>query len=513
MASSSKAASGPMMRSTWSRSTSSWVFVLVPAGLPPVSATTSSALRPARVLFRSLKNRIIPCSIWIPPWARGPVFTVSRPTRTGLFWATAGMGSVAATTAPVLTRNLRRVSPSAIASSFANVEGPAADPYPKTGEPLRPVQTTALARRIPALGKGSRAVQRIDLVGGDPLDAGPRALERRHLDLDQELRARETRDPAAQGCGAAPGKPRWPLAMRAIHVGTLHGEDAPPDDVLERGAGLAERPLDRAVGHVGLARPVPLRLDLAGRVHRRAAAHVDPVADLDGARVAARLLALALRVDIPPRAGRADDGLGLDLDEHLRADQRRDAEQRRDGSDVAQRLQPGPGIVVRPAQIGQERLGVDEVLARPARLGQGAEDGLHGGARLPVHVAHALDHAPRSQRRGAGDEHAIAHPHGPRVRVLLLDGPPGRDPPRRLSRAVHGVELDLDQLLRSGQPADLHQRGDRSRLSEVLRVRPGRLVGDGDVGDVDAAPHHVGEPSPGLAHAPLCDAHDRVDLP
>src|SRR5262245_6862789 len=121
IASSSNAASGPKIMSTWSRSTSSCVLVLVPAGLPPVSATTSSTLRPASMWFRSLRNRIVPCSIWIPPVARGPVFTVRRPMRTGLFWAMAGAGSVAARIAPVVpARNSRRPILVAIAVSFAS---------------------------------------------------------------------------------------------------------------------------------------------------------------------------------------------------------------------------------------------------------------------------------------------------------------------------------------------------------------------------------------------------------
>src|SRR5215831_9084449 len=120
MARSSKAASGPKIMSTCSRSTSSWVLVLVPAGLPPVSADTSSTLRPASMWFRSLRNRTVPCSIWIPPAASGPVFTVSRPIRAGLFWAIAGAGSVAASTAPVVpARNSRRpILVVAIAASF-----------------------------------------------------------------------------------------------------------------------------------------------------------------------------------------------------------------------------------------------------------------------------------------------------------------------------------------------------------------------------------------------------------
>src|SRR5262245_60330559 len=63
----------------------------------------------------------MPCSIWMPPWARGPVFTVSRPRRTGLAWARADRGSAAARAVP--TRNLRRSRDRAIAFSFARVLG------------------------------------------------------------------------------------------------------------------------------------------------------------------------------------------------------------------------------------------------------------------------------------------------------------------------------------------------------------------------------------------------------
>src|SRR6266581_6794106 len=107
--------------STWSRSTSSCVLVLVPAGLPPVSATTRSILRPASMWFRSLRKRTVPCSIWIPPAASGPVFTVSRPMCTGLDWLIAGAGSAAAAIAPAVpARNSRRPILVAIAVSFAS---------------------------------------------------------------------------------------------------------------------------------------------------------------------------------------------------------------------------------------------------------------------------------------------------------------------------------------------------------------------------------------------------------
>src|SRR5262249_14000267 len=60
----------------------------------------------------------MPCSIWMPPCASGPVFTVRRPRRTGLLCASAGMASVAVTAA-VPARNARRLSFAAIGGSFA----------------------------------------------------------------------------------------------------------------------------------------------------------------------------------------------------------------------------------------------------------------------------------------------------------------------------------------------------------------------------------------------------------
>src|SRR5438552_12925762 len=53
---------------------------------------------------------MVPCSIWMPPWASGPVFTVKRPMRTGLACALAGLGRVAAAARAVPARNVRRSS-------------------------------------------------------------------------------------------------------------------------------------------------------------------------------------------------------------------------------------------------------------------------------------------------------------------------------------------------------------------------------------------------------------------
>src|SRR5258708_3716525 len=69
---------------------SSCALVLAPAGFPPVSAEMNSILRPASVLLFSLRKDAIPCSIWMPPWASGPVLTVKSPIRNGAACAMAG---------------------------------------------------------------------------------------------------------------------------------------------------------------------------------------------------------------------------------------------------------------------------------------------------------------------------------------------------------------------------------------------------------------------------------------
>src|SRR5437660_3151987 len=58
---------------------------------------------------------MVPCSIWIPPAASGPVLTVSRPMRTGLGCAIAGNGKDAVTATPAApARNPRRSTLTAI---------------------------------------------------------------------------------------------------------------------------------------------------------------------------------------------------------------------------------------------------------------------------------------------------------------------------------------------------------------------------------------------------------------
>src|SRR5437870_2708878 len=64
---------------------------------------------------------MVPCSIWIPPAASGPVLTVSRPMRTGLGCAIAGNGKDAVTAAPAApARNPRRLTLTAISLLLFN---------------------------------------------------------------------------------------------------------------------------------------------------------------------------------------------------------------------------------------------------------------------------------------------------------------------------------------------------------------------------------------------------------
>ena len=188
------------------------------------------------------------------------------------------------------------------------------------------------------------------------------------------------------------------------------------------------------------------------------------------------------------------------------------AEQGRRGPHVAQRLEPGARVVRGVGEIGEKRLGVDDVLSRGAGLLQRAEDRIHRVPRLPVEIALALDEPTGAERGGAGDEHAIAHAHRPRVRVLFLDGAPGPDAARRGAGAVDSVQLDLDQLLGARQPADLDERGRRPRVAQIPGECSRRRVGERHIRDVDTASHDVGELAPRLAHAPFGDGHDRLDL-
>src|SRR5262249_6100421 len=158
---------------------------------------------------------------------------------------------------------------------------------------------------------GSRAVERVGGVRADPLDARVRALDRGHLDLDQELWARKPCNTAPERRGAALGEPGRALTVRAVHADAVDGECTPAHNIVQARAGLLQRPAGGAYRQIGLRRPVARRLRLARGVHRRAAADPDPVSDRHRPRVAAWLLALLLGVNVTAGLRGADDRFGL----------------------------------------------------------------------------------------------------------------------------------------------------------------------------------------------------------
>src|SRR4051812_31710 len=91
----------------FSRSTSSWILVRVCAGVPPPSATKSSTLRPAIMLFFSCRYCCSARSMSMPPEASGPVFTVISPRRIGPCCANEGSALAAATAPLAWTKRLR----------------------------------------------------------------------------------------------------------------------------------------------------------------------------------------------------------------------------------------------------------------------------------------------------------------------------------------------------------------------------------------------------------------------
>src|SRR5262245_21162420 len=84
----------------------------------------------------------------------------------------------------------------------------------------------------------SARVERVGRVGPDPLDPGACSLDRRHLDLDEELVPGQAADAAAKRGRIALRERRRPFAVRAVLAGAVHGERPPPHHVVQRGAGL-----------------------------------------------------------------------------------------------------------------------------------------------------------------------------------------------------------------------------------------------------------------------------------
>src|SRR5262249_14288343 len=130
---------------------------------------------------------MVPCSIWMPPVASGPVFTVSSPMRTGLLWAKAGTGTAASA---ALIRNGRRVSRWAMASSLIP-GGPARASRSVAARDLRRLAGEAhdVQPRASAVGQvDEAALVGLDVVRLDRHLAAPRAV--RHAALGRPLRGR-----------------------------------------------------------------------------------------------------------------------------------------------------------------------------------------------------------------------------------------------------------------------------------------------------------------------------------
>src|SRR5882672_2622478 len=104
---------------------------------------------------------MVPCSIWMPPAASGPVFTVSRPILTGLPCARATRGSVVASVAPAApTRKPRRSTLSAIADSF---RGPASVALGQPEDVLREIVQNHLLRDRRDLVEADLAPEPLDV--------------------------------------------------------------------------------------------------------------------------------------------------------------------------------------------------------------------------------------------------------------------------------------------------------------------------------------------------------------
>src|SRR5215471_16785237 len=235
MASSSNAASGPRMTLTLSRSISSAALVFAPAGLPPVPAEMNSILRPASVLFFCLSRVEIPCSIWMPPWASGPVLTVSRPIRNGAPWAIAGMPMVAAAVPAALpARNLRRSRQSGIAYPPGSpIGGLFSSPAPRRRE-LTPSSASVFHDIEPGIVVGAIGNPiAVDEDVGGLNDAGAvrpvidqPARRRRHqrADLDRPVLVADVEHPHAGVLVGGEDQLRADEAARAVLVNIVRAE-------------------------------------------------------------------------------------------------------------------------------------------------------------------------------------------------------------------------------------------------------------------------------------------------
>src|SRR5215468_11502182 len=133
----------------------------------------------------------MPCSIWMPPAASGPVFTVRSPILTGFGCAKAGAPARAAVAA-VPTRKFRRVNLGAMVSSF--------------GEP---------AESLRAAGGLAGDLQARGLVGHLAADGHVTNLLPEAIDLGQDLLVR-----LLDVDGIGDGHPAW-TSRQPEHFGAV----------------------------------------------------------------------------------------------------------------------------------------------------------------------------------------------------------------------------------------------------------------------------------------------------
>src|SRR5215468_6505588 len=167
----------------------------------------------------------MPCSIWMPPAASGPVFTVRSPILTGFGCAKAGAPARAAVAA-VPTRKFRRVNLGAMVSSF--------------GEPAR--------GELRAAGGLAGDLQARGLVGHLAADGHVTNLLPEAIDLGQDLLVRLL-DVDGVGDGHPTRTPRQPEHLGAVALGieeVAADRTRVVDDVLDAIAFGAEAPVEVA---------------------------------------------------------------------------------------------------------------------------------------------------------------------------------------------------------------------------------------------------------------------------
>src|ERR1700733_1251135 len=248
-----------------------------------------------------------PCSIWMPPWASGPVLTVSRPSLNGAACAMAGAGkrgAAAAAPAAVPARSARRlnfryvslrdipflpVAPHSTKASVIGAAPPRGIPFtPSLAKPLPPVKSRYCRARLSFFGTLATFFDALSGRNNRQQQVGPRrAAEMQSGDAAENLRwpvahvvmqeraaagelILEIRQPSAAAAGidvvlAADGQ-RDAVAGR-------HDDRSRPDFHVERDhlARLERLPPGMAV--IGPVRLRQLFVERAGRRAQPALAH------------------------------------------------------------------------------------------------------------------------------------------------------------------------------------------------------------------------------------------------